>query len=74
MLKKRGIEPVTGYYEVTILLPKNMHGDIDNRQKAVLDFLVSRELTDDDRYCRSATVKRSAGIPDKECEVEVKVG
>ena len=64
----RFIAPVTGPCEVKILLPK-VRGDISNRIKAVEDYLVSREITGDDRHNRkvSVEVKESAVC----CEVLV---
>jgi crossover junction endodeoxyribonuclease RusA len=59
-MQKRRIEAVAGEYEVEIRVPKTMRGDVDNRTKAVLDFLVSREITEDDRNCRKVTIERSA--------------
>lgn len=56
--KKKG-EPVRGPYTVVIHLPKKIRGDIDNRQKAVLDLLVMVGATDDDKHCQTVTATRS---------------
>jgi Holliday junction resolvase RusA-like endonuclease len=55
--KKRGPD-IEGPYRVEIHLPKNVRGDIDNRQKAVLDFLVMVGATPDDKHCQSVMATR----------------
>jgi Holliday junction resolvase RusA-like endonuclease len=60
-------------YRLTIDVPENMRGDIDNRNKAVLDLLVNLGLTPDDRHCQSVTVRRSAKIPKDRCHVWISV-
>jgi crossover junction endodeoxyribonuclease RusA len=60
LMQKKRLLVIAGEYEVSIKLPKTTRGDVDNRTKAVLDFLVSREITEDDRNCRKVTIERSA--------------
>lgn len=69
LMQKKRIAEIRGEYEVSIKLPKTTRGDVDNRTKAILDFLASREVTGDDRNCRKVTIERSAenGL----CEVTV---
>jgi hypothetical protein len=50
--------PIKGFYSVKITMPWDMKGDEDNRVKVVLDWLVSRKLTPDDRFMRGHQVKR----------------
>ena len=45
--------PVKGRYRCTMVFPEHTRGDIDGRSKLILDWMVSRGLTPDDRYCRS---------------------
>lgn len=68
-MQKSKIKPVEGEYKLTIRVPKTMRGDADNRIKAVSDYLVSREITPDDRHCQSFTIERCHSTV--ECEVEV---
>ena len=58
LLAKRSLKPVKGPYRMVMKVPAHMRGDVDNRAKAALDFLKNMGLTDDDRHCVSATVKR----------------
>jgi crossover junction endodeoxyribonuclease RusA len=59
LMQKRRIASVEGEYEVAIKLPKATRGDVDNRTKAVLDFMVSRGITADDRHCRKVSTERA---------------
>lgn len=67
--QKRGISPVTGRCVLRISVPAAMRGDVSNRIKAIEDFLVSRELTDDDRHNWSVTIERDEGVPAGQCRV-----
>jgi Holliday junction resolvase RusA-like endonuclease len=60
---------VHGPYRVSIQVPWGMRGDIDNRIKPIMDFLVHYGLTDDDRHCQGITIKRDGFLVDV-CEVE----
>ena len=55
-------EAVSGPYRLSMRVPATMQGDVDNRLKAMLDFLVNTGLTDDDRWCRRATVERDEAL------------
>lgn len=46
----RGLKTITGPFEATIIL-KRIKGDLDNRAKGVLDWLQSRAVIADDKYC-----------------------
>lgn len=50
--KLHWVDRVNVPYTCSILYPRSMVGDIDGRCKLLLDFMVSRDLTLDDRYCR----------------------
>ena len=39
-----------GPYICGMIFPLKLKGDLDNRAKCILDWMVSRELTSDDRY------------------------
>jgi hypothetical protein len=56
------VAPIRGFYSVRIVMPENMRGDEDNRVKPVLDWLVSRRLTPDDRYLRGHSVDRDPDL------------
>jgi Holliday junction resolvase RusA-like endonuclease len=64
------IKKVVGKATVLVRIPHSARGDAENRLKATCDYLVSRELTDDDRNYTRVTVER-ADIPAGECEVVV---
>lgn len=46
----RGLKTVVGPFEAHIVL-KRVTGDLDNRAKGVLDWLQSRSVIVDDKYC-----------------------
>jgi Holliday junction resolvase RusA-like endonuclease len=54
---------------IKLPVPTATRGDIDNRTKAILDLLVSRALTVDDRHCQHVSVWRADGL--MHCEVNV---
>ena len=51
---------ITGPYQLEILLPQTCRLDIDNPIKAVIDYLVLREFTPDDRQLEGYSVRRAA--------------
>ena len=53
MLQKKDVVPIRGPYICGMIFPRKLKGDLDNRVKLILDWLVSRELTSDDRYLMS---------------------
>jgi crossover junction endodeoxyribonuclease RusA len=59
LAQKRTLVRLTGPLEVYIKLPANTRGDISNRVKALEDYLVSREITDDDKYNTRVVVERA---------------
>lgn len=60
---------IEGPYEIAISIPK-VRGDVDGRMKPILDYLVSRGLTSDDRHCRRASIERDETLT--ECVVTVR--
>lgn len=73
LMQKRGLTPLEGKYSFIMRVPANMRGDVDGRLKAILDFLVSRNLTSDDSQCWSSKVERDESIEKGFCEIEVRV-
>ena len=59
---------ITGPYQLTIAIPENRRRDLDNYHKAIIDYLVSREFTPDDRQLRAFTVRWA---PIKNCHVTI---
>jgi len=57
-------------YSVDIRVPKT-RGDIDNRIKAILDFLVRVGLTLDDRHARRVSIEEDLTLPKGECVVTI---
>lgn len=47
---------ISGPFTAEIKIPKT-RGDADNRVKPILDFLVRRAITDDDKHCRKVSVE-----------------
>ena len=60
-----------GRYGALIEIPAGTRGDVDGRIKLILDYLVSREITDHDRHCWEVTCRRSDALAD-ECRVIVR--
>jgi crossover junction endodeoxyribonuclease RusA len=60
--QKREIKPVTGPCDLYIKIPASTRGDVSNRIKAVEDYLVSREITGDDRHNRKVTIERDESV------------
>ena len=67
--QKRSIHRVTGPCEIHIKLPINTRGDVSNRIKAAEDYLVSREITGDDKHNRKVTIEKAASV--KWCVVTI---
>ena len=57
LTQKRNLRKVSGPCDIVIRIPANTCGDVSNRIKAAEDYLVSRELTDDDKHNRSVKVE-----------------
>ncbi len=68
LMQKRNIKRVTGPLEIKIRLPMNMRGDVSNRIKAAEDYLVSREITGDDKHNWKVSVEK-ADV--ENCEIEI---
>jgi Holliday junction resolvase RusA-like endonuclease len=68
MAQKRPAARLTGPLELLIKIPRYLRGDISNRIKALEDYLVSREITGDDRHNARVVIER-ADVAD--CEVEL---
>jgi Holliday junction resolvase RusA-like endonuclease len=60
---------VIGAYEVEIILPEMIRGDIDNRSKAIIDFMVKMGLTPDDKHLWKVSIERNPNVPPGECHV-----
>lgn len=60
-------------FKVTIFLPMNMRGDVDNRIKPILDLLVRRKITVDDRKAHEVRACRATWL-EPECVVWVEAG
>lgn len=62
LAQKRGITPVTGPCELHIRIPTSTRGDASNRIKLCEDYLVSREITGDDKHNRKVTIERDDSV------------
>lgn len=64
LMQKRGLprEPILGQLRLEINVPASMRGDISNRIKLVEDFLVSRDITADDKNNWEVLIKRDKSI------------
>lgn len=51
----RGLKTVVGPFEAEIVI-RRIRGDLDNRTKGVLDWLQSRGVIVDDKYCERLTI------------------
>lgn len=63
---------IDGPYKLTVLVPKQMRGDVDNRIKLVSDLL-SKEMgvLPDDRKAEEATCRRDPSVKPGYCVVVV---
>ncbi len=62
---------VEGKWRMTVRVPRAMRGDVDNRIKAVSDFLVDHHVTLDDKHCDHAEALRDDAVPAGRCVVEI---
>lgn len=69
MMQKRAIKPVRGPCEIRIKIPPNKRADPSNKIKAAEDFLVSREITGDDRNNHKISIEVDATVDC--CEVTI---
>jgi Holliday junction resolvase RusA-like endonuclease len=65
----RGLKMVKGPFEAEIII-KRVRGDLDNRTKGVLDWLQSRGVIVDDKFCERLTI--SWGDAPTGCRVTVR--
>lgn len=70
--KLHTVTPIRGPYTCGMIFPRIMKGDLDGRAKLVLDWMVSRELTPDDRFLTSLHLVRDDAQPDGYVTVQVK--
>jgi Holliday junction resolvase RusA-like endonuclease len=65
-LSRGPLRMIRGKFSAEILLNETMgRGDADNRVKALLDWAQSRELIENDKYCRRVTIEwASHGCPE----------
>lgn len=52
----RGLKTIIGPFEAHIVI-KRIRGDLDNRAKGVLDWLQSRAVIADDKFCEKLTME-----------------
>ena len=69
--QQRSIRRVEGTYELAIRIPANTRGDISNRIKVCEDYLVSREITSDDKHNRKVSIERDESLTDGFCVVTI---
>lgn len=65
----RGLKTIVGPFEAKIVLQRQ-RGDLDNRAKGVLDFLQSRSVVVDDKFCERLTLEW--GVAPHGCRVTVR--
>jgi len=51
------VPPISGAYTCKMLFPPKIRGDLDGRAKLILDWMVSRGLTWDDRYLEELNLR-----------------
>ncbi len=64
-----GRHRMSGRYRVEIAVPEGRK-DIDGYAKAILDWMVSRQITDDDKFLAKLTIEIDPEL-EKECQVTV---
>lgn len=59
MLQEMGrkLTPITSEYQCKMVFPR-IRGDLDGRAKLILDWMVSRRLTPDDKFLRNLELTR----------------
>lgn len=62
-------EPTKGWINLTIKIPADTPGDVSNRTKAVEDYLVSRNITGDDKNNWMVSIERSHTVDC--CQIEI---
>lgn len=71
LLKAAKLGSVAGRYQLSILLPEKMRGDVSNRIKIAEDLLVEHGITPDDSRAMSVVAKRSVDCPKGKCIIVV---
>lgn len=71
LTQKRGLVRVTGPYTLRIMVPTAMRGDVSNRVKLIEDFLVSREITHDDKFSQRTSSERHQDVSAGYCWAEI---
>lgn len=62
---------IAGRYDLAVLLPRSMRGDIDNRIKPISDLMVTLGLIDDDSLADSVMARRSDGVSAGQCIISI---
>jgi crossover junction endodeoxyribonuclease RusA len=55
---------IEGPWAISVVLPRSMKGDADNRLKPLLDAAVASGIVCDDRHCVAVSVERTGETPD----------
>jgi Holliday junction resolvase RusA-like endonuclease len=61
-LKQQRPPAILGRFDLSLLVPQAMRGDISNRIKAAEDLLVTHRLIEDDRHAASVKICRSPDV------------
>lgn len=61
-LKQQRPPAILGRFDLSLLVPQAMRGDISNRIKATEDLLVTHRLIEDDRHATSVKICRSPDV------------
>ena len=64
-------EKVRGPYACVMRFQEHLRGDLDGRAKLILDWMVSRNITDDDSNCRELSLKCDGRAGKAFVEIEV---
>jgi len=62
---------ITVPYVCRMSFSDKLAGDLDGRAKLILDWMVSRSLTPDDRHCWGLFLDKNADVPTKTVLIEV---
>lgn len=71
LMQKRGIPQMRGLLILDIRVPEKTRGDITNRIKTLEDWLVSRNITGDDKHNWRVSIERDPNLT-TECEILVR--
>ena len=70
MFQGLGHERIDVPFSVRMTFPHGLGGDVDGRAKLILDWMVSRNLTVDDKHCRRLLLQFGSSSGLVEIEVE----